>query len=161
MIDPQQPPAGVKIGHIRLKVTDLDRSVEFYRRFLHMTQVERAGNEYAFLSAGDPHHEIALMHVSGESAGERSSDAPGFDHVAFEVPGRREFAQAYLALSEAGIDLRPVDNGISWGMYFSDPEGNQIELFCDTRRQPGGRMLWEGRTTVLTRDVITAALDDG
>jgi catechol 2,3-dioxygenase len=161
MNDPQEAPASVKIGHVRLKVTDLDRSVEFFSRFLHMTQVERAGNEYVFLSGGDPHHEIALMHVSGKSEAMRSSDAPGFDHVAFEVPCKKQFAQAYVALSAAGIALRPVDNGISWGMYFADPEGNQIELFCDTRRQPGGRMLWEGRTTELTRDVITAALDDG
>lgn len=160
MKDPRDALPAVKIGHVRLKVTDLDRSVEFFRRFLHMTQVERAGDAFAFLSGGEPHHEIALMKVSGEIAAENSPDAPGFDHVAFEVPGKREFARAYAALSEAGIPLRPVDNGISWGMYFADPDGNQLELFCDTRNEPGGRMLWEGRTIELSRQAITAALDE-
>ena len=153
-------PDRVKIGHVRLKVLDLDRSVGFFSRYLHMRQVERAGSEYAFLSGGDPHHEIALMQVRGEPEGHRSPDAPGFDHVAFEVSGKREFAQAYLALSEARIPLRAVDNGISWGMYFADPDENQIELFCDTRREPGGRMLWEGRTIELAPGPIIAALDE-
>lgn len=150
----------VTIGHVRLKVVDLDRSVDFFTRFLHMKELERAGGEYAFLSGGDSHHEIALMKVQGETEGSRSPEAPGFDHVAFEVSNKRGFAQAYRALTEAGIRVRPVDNGISWGMYFNDPEGNQIELFCDMRREPGGSMLWEGRTTDLTPEAITAALGD-
>jgi catechol 2,3-dioxygenase len=157
----RETPARVRLGHIRLKVIDLDRSVEFLTRFLHMKQVERAGDEYAFLSGGDAHHEVALMRVSETPEGSLPSDAPGFDHVAFEVSGKREFAQAYVALTEAGMAVRPVDNGISWGMYFHDPEGNQMEIFCDTRREAGGRLLWEGRTVALTHEAIMAELGEG
>lgn len=157
---PQGAAAGVKIGHIRLKVNDLERAVQFFTRFLHMKQVERAGDEYAFLSGGDPHHELALRRISGDARAPRPPDAPGFDHVAFEVPSKREFARSYLELSEAGIAARPIDNGISWSLYFSDPEGNQLEVFCDTRREPGGRMLWEGGAIELAPEAIMAALDD-
>jgi len=160
MSDSGERPYTVRIGHIRLKVADLARSIEFYTRYLHMRVVEQPGGDFAFLSGGDPHHEIALMKVDDREHGSRSPNQAGFDHVAFELPGKREFALAFTTLSEAGIPLRPVDNGISWGMYFSDPEGNLLELFCDTRYAPGGRALWEGRTIELTPEVIKAALAD-
>ena len=150
----------VRIGHIRLKVADLARSIEFYTRYIHMRVVEHPGDNFVFLSGGDPHHEVALMKVGGSEQGSRPPDQTGFDHVAFELPGKREFALAFSALTETGIPLRPVDNGISWGMYFSDPEGNQVELFCDTRNTPGGRALWEGQTVELTPEVIKASLAD-
>jgi len=160
MSDPGEQSYTVRIGHIRLKVVDLARSIEFYTRYLHMRVVEQPGGDFAFLSGGDAHHEIALMKVDNRERDSRSPDQAGFDHVAFELPGKREFALAFTTLSEAGIPLRPVDNGISWGMYFSDPEGNLLELFCDTRKAAGGRALWEGRTIVLTPEVIKAALAD-
>jgi catechol 2,3-dioxygenase len=146
-----------KIGHAHLKVRDLERAVDFYTRYLGLRLTEQVGQAYVFLTAGSYHHELALQQV-GPDAPKPSPDSVGLYHVAFEVPDKRAFAEAYRTLREAGIPVAPVDHLISWAMYFDDPDGNGLEIYCDTRHEPGGRALWHGENMPLTDDTIQAAL---
>jgi catechol-2,3-dioxygenase len=104
----------MKIGHLRFKVRDVDRAIAFYTDHLKMTLTERVGDEYAFLSCGDAHHEIALMRVKATGP-MPSPESTGFEHVAFELPDKRAFAQAFMDLSKSGLSVKPIDNGIQWG----------------------------------------------
>ena len=101
------------------------------------------GNHYVFLSGGGFHHEIALQGL-GPNAPAPDPRSVGLFHVAFEVPDRQAFAQAYQVLTSAGVPVAAVDHRISWAMYFSDPDGNGLEIYWDTRDQPSGTDLWEG-----------------
>ena len=146
-----------KIGHAHLKVRDLQRSIDFYRRFLGLDVTEVVGNHYAFLTAGSFHHEIALQNV-GHDAPKPLSRGTGLYHVAFEVPDKRSFALAYRTLREAGITVAAVDHYISWAMYFDDPDGNGLEIYWDTRNESGGRALWYGDNAPLEDETILAVL---
>ena len=146
-----------KIGHAHLKVRDLDRAIDFYTRFLGMHLTERVGNHYAFLTSGSMHHEIALQRL-GPNAPRPAAHSTGLYHVAFEVPDRRAFAEAYRTLTEAGIPVAPVDHFISWAMYFDDPDGNGLEIYSDSRALPAGRQLWRGENAPLTEETILAEL---
>mgnify|MGYP005832812057 CR=1 FL=1 len=148
-----------KIGHAHLKVRDLDRAIAFYTRFLNLRLVERAGDYYAFLSGGDLHHEIALQNV-GPDAPQPPLRGVGLYHVAFEVPDRRSLALAYQALTGAGVAVAPVDHRISWAIYFEDPDGNGLEIYWDTRNEPEGAKLWQGRNLPLTEAKLFAALQE-
>jgi catechol 2,3-dioxygenase len=147
----------IRIGHAHLKVRDLDRAVDFYSRFLGMHLVERVGSAYAFLTGGDFHHEIALQNA-GPDAPAPPQNGTGLYHVAFEVPDRESFAQAYATMRGAGIEVATVDHLISWAMYFSDPDGNGLEIYWDTRTEPGGRELWRGSNIALETDKILQVL---
>ncbi|HLH62122.1 MAG TPA: VOC family protein [Ktedonobacteraceae bacterium] len=146
-----------KIGHAHLKVRNLQRSIDFYTRFLGLRVTEQVGNAYVFLTGGAFHHEIALQNV-GSNAPQPPSHGTGLYHVAFEVPDKRSFAAAYRALKEAVIPVAPVDHYISWAMYFDDPDGNGLEIYWDTRSEPGGRELWHGENISLPEEKILAAL---
>jgi catechol-2,3-dioxygenase len=148
----------MKIGHLRFKVGDLDRSIAFYTGHLKMTLTETVRDEYAFLGCSEAHHEIALMKVSGTGPSP-SPESTGFEHLAFEVADKKAFAEAFMSLSKSGVAVKPIDNGISWAMYFADPDGNQVELFCDNRADPGGRLEWKGIWDVLDVEAIKAALE--
>jgi catechol 2,3-dioxygenase len=115
------------------------------------------GNHYAFLTSGPLHHEIALQRV-GPNAPRPPAHGTGLYHVAFEVPDRRSFAQAYQTLKEAGIPVSPVDHFISWAMYFDDPDGNGLEIYADSRTLPEGRPLWHGENAPLPEETILAEL---
>jgi catechol 2,3-dioxygenase len=147
-----------KIGHAHLKVQDLDRSVAFYTRFLNFHETERVGDAYAFLTGGAHHHELALKRV-GPNAPRPPEHGTGLFHVAFEVPDRRSFAEAYRALTEAGIEVATVDHYISWAMYFDDPDRNGLEIYWDTRAEPNGRQVWRGDNAPLDRGTILAVLE--
>jgi catechol 2,3-dioxygenase len=148
----------MKIGHVRFNVRDVEASVAFYGGLLGMTLNERIGDDYAFLSGSDAHHEVALWKVKGTRPS-LPPDSVGFEHVAFELPDKRAFARAFLRLSESGVGVDLVDNGISWAMYFADPDGNRIELYADTRQATGGRLQWEGRAQTLTAEAVRRALE--
>jgi catechol 2,3-dioxygenase len=146
-----------RIGHAHLKVRDLDRALDFYTRFLGMHLVERVGTAFAFLTGGEFHHEIALQNV-GPNAPAPSPLGTGLYHVAFEVPDRESFAQAYRTLREAGTEVATVDHLISWAMYFADPDGNGLEIYWDTRYEPGGAELWRGLNVPLEPEKILQVL---
>ncbi len=148
-----------RIGHVHLKVRDLDRAVAFYTRFLNLRETERVGEQYAFLTGGTLHHEVALQYV-GSAAPTPPARSTGLYHTAFEVPSVRAFAEAYLALTQEGVPVGTVDHRISWAMYFDDPDGNGLEIYWDTRDEPGGMDLWLGSNRPLSAETILRALVD-
>src|SRR5262245_16307863 len=123
---------GVRIGHVHLKVGDLERSLKFYRDVLGFEVQQRMGRQAAFLSAGGYHHHIGLN--TWESAG--GSPPPpgttGLYHVAVLYPTRAELADALRRLLKAGIEIEGAsDHGVSEAIYLRDPDGNGVELYCD------------------------------
>lgn len=130
VIDP-----GVRIGHVHLKVADLERSLKFYRDVLGF-EVTTTRPGAAFLSAGGYHHHIALN--TWESAGGRppAPGTTGLYHVAILYPSRRLLADALRRLIEAGIPLDGAsDHGVSEALYLSDPDGNGVELYRDRPKE--------------------------
>ena len=158
-----------RIGHAHLKVRDLAHTIEFYTRFLDLELVEQVGDQYAFLTGQAPagwhggafHHEVALQSV-GPDAPAPLPQGTGLYHVAFEVSDKPSFARAYRKLVEAGVRVATVDHFISWAMYFDDPDGNGLEIYCDTRREPGGQALWRGQNGPLeAEEILKYVTSDG
>ncbi len=124
--------AGTRIGHVHLKVADLERALRFYSDVLGFEVMQRIGNSAAFLSAGGYHHHIGLN--TWESAGGQAP-APGTTglyHVAILYPTRLDLADALRRLVNAGIGLDgAADHGVSEALYLRDPDGNGVELYWD------------------------------
>ena len=136
----------VRLGHVQLRVRDLTRSRTFYERLLGWSVLE-SGRGVAFLGPGPDHHQLALLDV-----GEDAPSAPfavGLSHVAFDVGGREAFVDKYRRLARSGTRVNGFDLGVSWSLYLKDPDGNEVELYCDTRAAAGGRHLWGGRGATL------------
>jgi predicted esterase/catechol 2,3-dioxygenase-like lactoylglutathione lyase family enzyme len=154
---PEPPEYKVKLGHVQLKVRNLERAIRFYIRFLGLKLVERTGNTYAFLSSSNAHHEIALQNIGFEAPATRQ-DGAGLYHIGFEVPDPVSFAQVYKTLVEAGIQVTTVDHLVRWAIYLNDPDGNGLEIYWDTRGLPGKSDLWQGRDLPLLAEKILAIL---
>jgi catechol 2,3-dioxygenase len=122
----------VDIGHVHLKVADLDRALGFWRDVLGFEEQARMGSQAAFISAGGYHHHIGLN--TWESAG-GSPPPPGHTglyHVAVRFPDRKTLAQAVQRVLDAGIRLDGAsDHGVSEAIYLHDPDGNGVELYAD------------------------------
>lgn len=128
-IDPR-----VDIGHVHLKVADLDRALAFWRDVLGF-EVQDAWDEAAFLSAGGYHHHIALNTWESRGGAPPAPGSTGLYHVAVRYPDRAQLADALRRLLEAGI--RPsgaTDHGVSEAIYLRDPDGNGVELYRDRPR---------------------------
>lgn len=131
------------VGHVVLKVRELERSARFYRDVIGLTEVGRMGGRMAFFSAGVNHHDLALLEVGAEApAPDRR--AVGLYHVAFKIGDRLEELRGAKAHLEAhGVKIVGVsDHRVSQSIYFEDPDGNGLELFVDAdpaiwRRDPG------------------------
>ena len=145
------------IGHVHIKVRNLEEATDFYTRFLGLRVTERVGSHYAFLTTGEMHHAVALQCV-GPNASLPERHAVGLYHVAFEVADKRAFAEAYRQLTQAGVSVAATDHRVSWALYLSDPSGNGVEIYCDTRSAPGGAATWQGVDRPLTEAQIIAAL---
>jgi catechol 2,3-dioxygenase len=130
------------LGHVHLKVTDLDRAVEFYTELLDLDVTERHAN-YAFLSFGDHHHDLALQ--AHEGAASPPLQSTGLYHIAFELDSLGALGDADEWLTEREISVSPVDHGISKALYFDDPDGNGVELYVDTREADDER--WNGENS--------------
>jgi catechol 2,3-dioxygenase len=121
-----------RIGHVHLKVSDLERAVRFYRDVLGFEVTQRYGRQAAFLSAGGYHHHIGLN--TWESAGgpPPTEGTTGLYHVAILYPSRAELADALRRLINAGVRLEAAsDHGVSEALYLRDPDGNGVELYRD------------------------------
>ena len=141
------------IAHVHLKIRDMDSSVAFYEHFLDMKITENLDNSFVFMSAGEMHHELALQEV-GETAKLPGRHDVGLYHVAFEVPDKEALVKVYKKLKKGGIAVYPVDHRISWAIYFSDPDGNGLEVYWDTRGTQHGVDRWEGRDRPLTEALL-------
>ena len=123
---------GVRIGHVHLKVADLDRSLAFYCGVLGFELMQRYGSQAAFVSAGGYHHHIGLNTWESQGGSPPPPGTTGLYHVAILYPTRAALADALHRLAEAGIPLQGAsDHGVSEALYLSDPDGNGIELYVD------------------------------
>jgi catechol 2,3-dioxygenase len=123
---------GARIGHVHLKVADLERAIAFYRDVMGFELTQRYGTQAAFLGAGGYHHHIGLN--TWESAGAPPAPAghPGLYHLAILYPDRRSLGQALARVIAAGVPLQgAADHGVSEAVYFADPDGNGIEIYRD------------------------------
>src|ERR687888_2023942 len=126
-IDPR-----VDIGHVHLKVADVDRSLAFYRDVLGFQLQQRWGADAAFISAGGYHHHIGLNSWESRGASPPPRGTTGLYHVAIRYPTRATLADALRRLVDAGIPLSGAsDHGVSIALYLNDPDGNGIELYWD------------------------------
>ena len=126
----------VRIGHVHLKVADLERALGFYRDVLGFEVTQRYGRQAAFLSAGGYHHHIGLN--TWESAGGEPppSGSTGLYHLAIAYPTRAELADALRRVLRAGIPLEGAsDHGVSEAIYLRDPDNNGVELYWDRPRE--------------------------
>jgi catechol 2,3-dioxygenase len=127
-----QVPAGTNIGHIHLKVADIDRSLAFYQGVLGFDLVVRMGESAAFVSAGGYHHHIGLNTWHSRRGTAAPSHHTGLYHFAIKYPSRRDLARAVRQVLHAGVPLQGVaDHGVSEAVYLADPDGNGIELYRD------------------------------
>jgi catechol 2,3-dioxygenase len=125
----------VDIGHVHLKVSDLERAVAFYRDVLGFDVQHRYGDQAAFLSAGGYHHHIGLNTWESKGGSPPPPGTTGLFHVAIRYPDRRTLAQAVKAVVEAGVPLSGAsDHGVSEAIYLHDPDQNGIELYRDRPR---------------------------
>jgi catechol 2,3-dioxygenase len=129
-------PAGTCIGHVHLKVADLDRAVAFYHELMGFDLITRFGNQAAFLSAGGYHHHIGLN--TWESAGGQppAPGTTGLYHFAINYPERRDLAVALKRLLDGGWGIDGAsDHGTHEAIYLHDPDFNGIELAWDRRKE--------------------------
>ena len=127
---------GVDIGHVHLKVADIERALRFYRDVLGFQVMQRLGDQAAFLSAGGYHHHIGLNTWESRGGSPPPRGTTGLYHVAIRFPGRRALAEALRRVVEAGVPLEgATDHGVSEAIYLRDPDGNGIELYRDRPRE--------------------------
>jgi catechol 2,3-dioxygenase len=126
-IDPR-----VDIGHVHLKVSDIDRALAFYRDVLGFEVTQRFGDDAAFLSAGGYHHHLGLNTWESRGGSPPPPGTTGLYHVAIRYPDRATLGDALQRLVEAGVPVSgATDHGVSEAIYLSDPDGNGIELYRD------------------------------
>ena len=129
----------MRIGHVVLKVRDLDRSLAFYRDLLGFRVAGEMSNVMVFLTAsGENHHDLALLRV-GDQAPSPLPSAVGLYHVAIQLADWDAIKAAHRLLTERGLLRGAADHRVSRSLYTVDPDGNEIELYCDTPREE-----WEG-----------------
>lgn len=133
---PYTIPAQTHIGHVHLKVADLERSLGFYRDILGFEVTTLYGNQAAFLSAGGYHHHIGLNTWYSKNAPPAPIHSAGLFHTAIVYPTRKELAKAYERLLKSNYPLTGVaDHGVSEALYLNDPDGNGVELYWDRPRE--------------------------
>jgi catechol 2,3-dioxygenase len=125
-------PRSVRIGHVHLKVANLQRSIDFYHGILGFSITQRIGNQAAFLSAGPYHHHIGLNTWESEGGSQPPPGSTGLYHHAILFAERNELAVAVRRVIESGIPLDgAADHGVSEAIYLRDPDGNGVELYWD------------------------------
>ena len=123
---------GTRIGHVHLKVANIERALGFYRDILGFEVMQWYGEDAVFLSAGGYHHHIGLNTWMSRNAPPAPRNSAGLFHLAILYPERRDLAQALLWLLEANYPLDGAsDHGVSEALYLRDPDGNGVELYRD------------------------------
>lgn len=152
------PPSGLRIGHVHLKVADLDRALVFWRDVIGLEEQQRMGREAVFLSADGYHHHIALNTWESAGGSPPPPGSTGLYHVALLYPDRPALARALRRLVAAGWPLEGAsDHGVSEALYLRDPDGNGVELYRDRPREAWPRDA-EGRLAMVTRRLDLRAL---
>jgi catechol 2,3-dioxygenase len=124
--------AATRIGHVHLRVADLERAVAFYRDVLGFTVHQRFGHQAAFLGAGGYHHHIGLNTCESRGGTPPPPGHTGLYHAAILYPSRADLADALRRVTAAGVPLDgAADHGVSEALYLRDPDGNGLELYRD------------------------------
>lgn len=146
--------ARVRIGHVHLKVADLERALAFYRDVLGFELTQRYGRQAAFLAAGGYHHHIGLNTWESQGGSPPPRGTTGLYHLAILYPTRVELADALRRVLAAGIELDGAsDHGVSEALYLRDPDGNGVELYWDRPKEQ-----WP-RTPAGELNMVTNPLD--
>ena len=149
---------GADIGHVHLKVSDIDRALGFYRDVLGFEVMLRHGDEAAFLSAGGYHHHIGLNTWESHGGSPPPPGTTGLFHVAIRYPNRAALARAVKRVLAAGVPLTGAsDHGVSEAIYLRDPDENGIELYRDRPREEWPKAP-DGTFTMFTKPVDLEAL---
>jgi catechol 2,3-dioxygenase len=128
--------AGVDIGHVHLKVADLERAIGFYRDVLGFDLMQQVGDQAAFLSAGGYHHHIGLNTWESKGGSPPPPGTTGLYHVAIRYPTRTALADALKRLVDNQVPISGAsDHGVSEAIYLHDPDGNGIELYRDRPKE--------------------------
>jgi catechol 2,3-dioxygenase len=152
-IDPQ-----VSIGHVHLKVADLDRALKFYCGVLGFELQQRFGSSAAFISAGGYHHHIGLNTWESAGGSPPPTRSTGLYHLAILYPTRASLADALQRLIAAGVELDGAsDHGVSEALYLRDPDENGVELYWDRPKEKWPRTP-DGERTMFTRALDLDAL---
>lgn len=147
-----------RIGHVHLKVSNLDRSLAFYHGILGFEIIQRIGSDAVFLSAGGYHHHLGLNTWESKGGPPAPRRAAGLYHVAILYPTRPALADALRRLIAAGISLTgAADHGVSHALYLGDPDGNGVELYWD-RPQDAWPRDAQGQLAMHTRPLDLDAL---
>lgn len=131
-----RPIAGMSIGHVHLKVADLERAIAFYRDVLGFEVTDRFGRQAAFLSADGYHHHIGLNTWESQGGQPPAPGMTGLYHAAILYPARASLAAALRRLLAHGVRIDGAsDHGVSEAIYLRDPDGNGLELYWDRPRE--------------------------
>jgi len=151
----------VDIGHVHLKVADLDRAIAFYRDVLGFELMQRMGGQAAFLSAGGYHHHIGLNTWDSHNGAPPPPGSTGLYHFAIRYPDRASLADALRRLVDAHVALDGAsDHGVSEALYLRDPDGNGLELYRDRPRDEWPRNA-DGSIEMATKRLdVTALLEE-
>ena len=142
---------GVRIGHVHLKVADVDRALAFYCGVLGFELTQRIGPQAAFISAGGYHHHIGLNTWESRGGPPPPAGSTGLYHLAILYPTRAELADAPRRLIEAKIPLEGAsDHGVSEALYLRDPDDNGVELYWDRPKEAWPRTA-DGKLAMFTR----------
>ncbi len=158
MDTPYKVPAQTRIGHVHLKVANLDRALEFYRNLLGFEVTMMYGDQAAFISAGGYHHHIGLNTWHSKDAPPAMRDGVGLYHTAILYPTRKDLAIVYDRLRRAYYPFTGAsDHGVSEALYLDDPDGNGVELYWDRPKE-----LWpkkeDGSLEMFTRPLNLTSL---
>ena len=150
-LTPNPIAAATRIGHVHLKVADLDRALAFYCGVLGFEITQRYGTQAAFISAGGYHHHIGLNTWESKGGSRPPPGTTGLYHTAILYPGRASLADALKRLITAGVPLTGAsDHGVSEALYLDDPDGNGVELYWDRPEAEWPRDA-EGNLAMVTR----------
>jgi catechol 2,3-dioxygenase len=152
-IDPR-----VQIGHVHLKVADLERALAFYCKVLGFELTQRYDSSAAFISAGGYHHHIGLNTWESRGGSPPPAGTTGLYHLAIRYPDRRTLADALRRLEATGIPLDGAsDHGVSEALYLHDPDGNGVELYWDRPEAEWPRTA-DGQLAMYTKRLDLASL---
>ncbi len=149
---------GTKIGHVHLKVADIERALSFYRDVLGFELTQRYGTQAAFVSAGGYHHHIGLNTWESYGGGPPPRGTTGLYHVAILYPTRAALADALRRVLAAGVEIDGAsDHGVSEAIYLRDPDGNGVELYRDRPQEDWPRKP-DGELAMTTKPLDLAEL---
>jgi catechol 2,3-dioxygenase len=151
MSDNYKIPPQTRIGHVHLKVSNIQRSLDFYTGLLGFELITTYGDQAAFISAGGYHHHIGLNTWHSKGAPPAGKEGVGLYHTAILYPTRKDLANIYMRLKNAKYPLTGAsDHGVSEALYLNDPDGNGVELYWDRPKETWPKKL-DGSIDMYTR----------